>query len=249
MISRARFGTFLSLTSAVTGALSFAGADPPVDFTREIRPILSQHCFACHGPDVEALEAGLSLYDHASATRELSPGVRAIVPGDPDASELWRRVNDASDPMPPTSVHKPLEPGQIELLRRWIEDGASYAPHWAYQVPQTPAGARQDRDRYDRFVSSALEARGLSMSGPADPITLMRRVSLDLTGLPPSIDEIDAFLADDPAIGTNVSSIAFWPVRTTVNVWPVTGSISCATRTPSATTGTRSTGSGPIGTG
>ena len=81
----------------------------PVDFTREVRPLLSRHCFACHGPDAEAREADLSLVDFESATRELAPDIFAIVPGDPDSSELWRRITDAGDPMPPTSAHDELE--------------------------------------------------------------------------------------------------------------------------------------------
>ena len=179
---------------------SAPGAPPPVDFTRDVRPILSRKCFACHGLDAAALEADLSLVDFASATRELAPGIAAIVPGDLDASELWRRVTDAADPMPPRRAHDPLTDSEIDTLRRWIESGASYRPHWAYVVPAEPTpGAPGEATPVDRILDGAHASLGLDSSERSDPVTLLRRLSFDLTGLPPTPAEIDAFLALPPA--------------------------------------------------
>jgi mono/diheme cytochrome c family protein len=166
----------------------------PVDFTREVRPLLSRHCFACHGPDAEAREADLSLVDFESATRELAPDIFAIVPGDPDSSELWRRITDAGDPMPPTSAHDELEDSERRILRRWIEEGASFDPHWAY-VPPIRTTEPPSRESIDSLNLRSLASAGLEPAPPADSTTLLRRVSLDLGGLPPTIPEIDAFIA------------------------------------------------------
>ncbi len=166
----------------------------PLDFTREVRPLLSRHCFACHGPDAEAREADLSLVDFESATRELAPDIFAIVPGDPDSSELWRRITDAGDPMPPTSAHDELEDSERRILRRWIEEGASFDPHWAY-VPPIRTTEPPSRESIDSLNLRSLASAGLEPAPPADSTTLLRRVSLDLGGLPPTIPEIDAFIA------------------------------------------------------
>ena len=188
-----------SILPFLSGTSHADDVEPLIDFTRDVRPILSRHCFACHGPDVEARKADLSLLDYESATRPLAPGVHAIVPGEPDSSELWLRINDREDPMPPEAAHKPLDPDQIEILRRWIESGASYEPHWAYRPPVRIESGREDAsDRYDQLVLDRLESAGIAPSGSADPVTLMRRVTLDLTGLPPTSSEVDAYLAADP---------------------------------------------------
>ena len=128
----------------------------------------------------------------------------AIVPGDVEASELWARVNNARDPMPPEELHKPLDDAERELLRRWIESGAAYQAHWAYVPPaQVAVPVVQDRDwpasEIDHFVLHRLEEEGLAPVADADKATLLRRVTYDLTGLPPTLQELDAFLADDSA--------------------------------------------------
>ena len=171
-------------------------ADEPIDFVRDVRPILSSKCFACHGPDATARKAGLSLVDFESATMELDPGIAAIVPGDLKASEAWLRINDATDPMPPRESHDALSSKEIDILRRWIESGASYQPHWAYLVPTEPDVTAFHGDPVDELLDARHRSLDLVASEPADPITLYRRLALDLTGIPPTPAEIDAFLAD-----------------------------------------------------
>ena len=171
----------------------------PVDFTRQVRPILSQHCFACHGPDQEAREADLSLVTRAAATANRPDGP-AIVAGDRDGSLIWRRINDASSPMPPVEQHNALTAEQIDVLGRWIAEGASYAPHWAYVPPrEVPAPAVRETswplDPIDAFVLARLEAEGLAHAPAADPVTLARRLTFDLSGLPPTAAAVDEFVA------------------------------------------------------
>jgi hypothetical protein len=171
----------------------------PVDFTRQVRPILSQHCFACHGPDREAREADLSLVTFADATRTGDDGA-AVTPKSRTRSLLWLRINDAESPMPPDSEHNPLTPEQIEILGRWIDEGASYAPHWAYVPPlltKAPSvvESKWPLEDVDRYVLARLEADGLAHAATADPITLLRRLTLDLTGLPPTSSDVDRFVA------------------------------------------------------
>ncbi len=174
---------------------------PAVSFNNDIRPILSENCFACHGPDRAKAESGLSLHtrDYALAARTNGP---ALVPGNRKASLVWRRINDRHDPMPPIESHKTLSPEQVELIGRWIDAGAPYQRHWSYEpaaanIPPAPAGdwARND---IDRFILARLARAGLAPQGPADPAVLIRRLHLDLTGLPPTPEEAAAFLADPP---------------------------------------------------
>ncbi|MCA9219498.1 MAG: PSD1 domain-containing protein, partial [Planctomycetales bacterium] len=174
------------------------------DFTREVRPILSRHCFKCHGPDPDTREAGLRLDDPTSATAPADSGETAIVPGKPDASELLTRVfsDDESLLMPPPSAKLPLTAAQKETLRRWIAAGAEYEQHWAFQPPvhgepPTVKAADWPHNAIDRFVLAKLESMDLKPSPPADRETLARRTSFDLIGLPPTPAELDAFLADD----------------------------------------------------
>ncbi|MEM9658366.1 MAG: DUF1549 domain-containing protein, partial [Planctomycetota bacterium] len=194
---------------AVLAALSHATSateDQRVDFNRDVRPILSNKCFACHGPDEGDLQAGLRLDDAQIATGELESGFRAIVPGDPDASEAIIRVteSDAELRMPPVEFGKPLSPAEIATLRQWIAEGARYATHWSYVTPDrtsppSPPEAWRGwpRGAIDRFVLHAMTQRDLTPSPPADRYALVRRVFLDLTGLPPTVAEADAFAADD----------------------------------------------------
>jgi hypothetical protein len=187
-------------------AFSFAcgatqAAEP--NFARDIRPLLSKNCFNCHGPDEVTREAGLRLDQSESATQPADSGATAIVPGKPDESELIRRIlsEDESEQMPPSSAKSRLTPEQKETLRRWIAAGAEYTEHWAFVPPRQaplPPVKQTDwpRNEIDRFILAKLEAAGLAPSPPADRYTLVRRVYLDLVGLPPTPQQVDAFLAD-----------------------------------------------------
>ena len=171
-----------------------------VDFTRDVQPILAANCLACHGFDAESREAGLRLDDAEAATAELDSGARAIVPGNPTASELVVRIeSDDSDlVMPPPGSGHTLTAEQRETLRSWVEAGAAYAKHWAFEplANVTPPAAQALGHPVDEFIAAKLAGAGLSFSPEAAPETLLRRVSLDLTGLPPTLNELDAFLAD-----------------------------------------------------
>jgi hypothetical protein len=186
--------------------LTAAGQEPPspmaVDFNRHVRPILSEYCFACHGPDAAQRQAELRLdtRDGALAVRD---GRAAIRPGHPEQSELLRRLSatDAEERMPPASTGKSLSPQQIDVLRRWIAAGAEWQNHWAFLAPQRPASPAVKslewcRNEIDRFVLARLEQDRLSPSPVAERATWLRRVTLDLTGLPPSPSDVAAFLAD-----------------------------------------------------
>ncbi len=174
-----------------------------VSFNREVRPILSNHCFKCHGPAVQ--EAGLRFDRAKSAASVLDSGTRAIVPSDPAASEMLRRVT-STDPdlrMPPEGEAPPLSAAEIERLERWIAEGAGYERHWAYVPPVRPAPPRVRNEAWprgdiDRFVLAQIEATALEPAPEANRRTLIRRVSLDLVGLPPTPAEVQAFV-DDPA--------------------------------------------------
>ena len=176
-------------------------------FNRDIRPILSENCFHCHGQDVQTREADLRLDERAGALADLG-GHAAVVPGDPAASELVRRMrsHDDDERMPPPASKKSIPEEQIALVERWIAEGAGYEPHWAYLPPERgelPAVARQDWPRrpLDRFVLARLEAEKLAPAVEAEPGVWLRRAALDLTGLPPTPAELDAFDADVAARG------------------------------------------------
>jgi len=171
-------------------------------FNREIRPILSDTCFPCHGPDANKRQANLRL-DTAEGETTLHDGRQAVKGGDLSASELWRRVN-ATDPkvvMPPPVSGKTLKPEQIATLGRWIEQGGVFQKHWAFEAPVRPTPPEVQhkewpRNEIDRFILATLESKQLTPSPEASKETLVRRLTLDLTGLPPSLNEVDAFLAD-----------------------------------------------------
>jgi len=198
----------LFFTAVILSALRPAGMiaaqeRQPVDFGREIRPLLSDLCFQCHGPDEQHREADLRLDTPEGLAGQVA-GRRTITPGRPDDSELLRRLitNDPDERMPPASTGKSLNPGQIALIRRWIEEGAEWKPHWAFLAPQKPAipaGLDPQREPHsiDRLVRARLQREDLSSSPPADRRTLLRRMTFDLTGLPPTPDELQAFLADE----------------------------------------------------
>src|SRR5205085_2623528 len=169
-----------------------------VDFNRDVRPILADNCFTCHGPAKSARKAGLR-FD----TQEGLFAEETVVPGQPGKSKLWDRVS-STDPkhvMPPPSTGRKLSKQQIESLRLWIEQGAVWQNHWAFIPPQRPESPRVRTPEWvknpiDVFILARLEAEGLPASGPATKETLIRRVTLDLTGLPPTLKEIDDFLRD-----------------------------------------------------
>jgi hypothetical protein len=175
----------------------------PIDFTREIRPILADKCFQCHGPDAKQRKGKLRLDNRRDATAPAASGSPALVPGNLDDSELYRRITaeDPEERMPPASSKKSLTPEEIARLKEWIEQGAEYREHWAFAPPVRPKlpsveNSAWCRNPIDFFILARLEAEGLAPSPEADKVTLIRRLSLDLVGLPPSIAEVDAFLAD-----------------------------------------------------
>lgn len=169
-------------------------------YNRDIRPILAENCFRCHGPDSAARQADLRI-DQREAAIERG----AIVPGDPDASELIRRINSTNpdEQMPPPTSHRQLTAEQKETLRRWIAEGAQYEPHWSLIPPVRPEPPPVQNEAWvrnpiDRFILARLEAVGLSPAPEADRRTLARRLALDLTGLPPEPELVEAFV-EDPA--------------------------------------------------
>jgi len=176
-----------------------------VDFNFHVKPILSDRCYACHGPDEAAIEAGLSLSEEELATAVLESGNRAIVPGKTHRSELVHRIfsDDPETKMPPPESNLSLTPQEKATLVKWIEQGAEYKPHWAFIPPQKPEPPQAKevesfvQNPIDNFVAARLAMEGLTPSAPADEERLLRRVTLDITGLPPTIEEMDAFLADD----------------------------------------------------
>ncbi len=175
--------------------------DRPLKFNRDIRPILSETCFHCHGPDEHGRRADLRLDLAAGATADLG-GYQAIVPGNAEKSEAWLRViaDDPDELMPPPESHLTLTPAQKATLKRWIDEGSPYEGHWAYQAPVRPAppttAIEGGRNEIDAFVFAQLEAEKLAPSPEADPRALIRRLTLDLTGLPPSLEETRTFVAD-----------------------------------------------------
>jgi hypothetical protein len=173
----------------------------PVDFAREIRPILSDKCFFCHGPDEKHREAELRL-DLREGLFRSADEVTIVAPGKPEASEIWRRISAESEDerMPPVESGKSLTDSQRALIRRWIEQGAQWQEHWSFKpltrpvVPEVKSGRRPVND-VDRFWLARLQQEGFEPSPPANPRTLMRRYSFDLIGLPPRPEEVEAFVA------------------------------------------------------
>lgn len=185
------------LLSLMPAGLAAAPLDDATFFRTQIRSILSDKCFKCHGPAVQ--EADLRL-DEAGAAIELG----SIVAGKPDESELLRRVltDDESERMPPVETGKTLSPSEIEALREWIRRGAPYADHWAFErnrnvVPPAPKQHETSINEIDAFIAGRLEEAGLALAEPASRETVIRRVSLDLTGLLPTVEEVQEFVADD----------------------------------------------------
>jgi hypothetical protein len=189
--------------AVLAGLIPAAAPCAEVSYNEDIRPILADHCFACHGPDENTRKADLRLGRFDSATAVRASGPPAIVPGDWAASALAQRVETTNpdDLMPPPDAGKPLSKTQIALLRAWIDAGAEYETHWSYVPPVRPSISEVSdeawpRSNLDRFVLARLDREGLAPSPEADKHTLIRRLYLDLIGLPPSIEEVDAFVAD-----------------------------------------------------
>src|SRR5262245_2618891 len=190
---------WLLIGAAAAALPPVASADDPVRFSLQVRPILADNCFHCHGPDETHREAKLRLDEETSAQEKRDDGA-AIVPGKPDESALIKRIT-SSDPdfvMPPPDTNKKLKPGQIDILKKWIAEGAPWGKHWSFEPPQQvplPEVKQKDwpQSPIDHFVLAELEKRNLAPAPPADPRILCRRISLDVVGLPPTPQEADAF--------------------------------------------------------
>jgi hypothetical protein len=190
--------SFWTRTLAI--CLAFVSAEfLPADdlsFTRDVLPILSDNCFHCHGPDENTRQADLRLDTREGLFRQ-QDGVSIVVPNDLAASELIRRItSNGDDRMPPPDSLRSLTPEQIDVLRRWVESGAVWEGHWSFQ-PVVQPNVPEGENAIDYFVRLRLQQDGLSPAPPADKERLLRRVTFDLTGLPPTIEELDAFLSDD----------------------------------------------------
>ena len=199
----------LSGLALLAGLLPCPAAPAPkatarkIEFNRDIRPILSDNCFACHGPDDNKRKAKLRLDKKEDAFLAAKSGDFAIVPGDLAKSHLLARIvsKDEEELMPPPKTGKKLTAAQIDLLKRWIAEGAEWQTHWAYEAPKRPArpevkDTKWPKNEIDNFVLAKLEKEKIKPAPEADKTTLMRRASIDLTGLPPTPDEVDAYLAD-----------------------------------------------------
>src|SRR5262245_14153728 len=201
-----RFVAPFVLAVWAAGAVARPGlaAEPPIDFGRQIRPILANNCLKCHGPDAGQRKAAMRLHVRHSALAAAESGEIPIVPGRPENSELVRRIT-ATNPdvrMPPAEAKESLTESEIALVKRWIAEGAKYDTHWAFSAPQRPLlpdtnDAGWSRGSIDRFVFARLVREGLAPSPEATRPTLLRRLTLDLTGFPPTLAQIEAFLADD----------------------------------------------------
>jgi len=191
-----------ALVLAGGAALALAApAGETISFNRQIRPILAKNCFACHGPDEHSRQANLRLDTRADATGQTG-GHAGIVPGNSAASRVFIRITHPKTPMPPPAAGKRLSEQEVELIKRWIDQGAPYDRHWAFEPPVRPPLPKVERagwpkNEIDYFVLARLEAEGLSPSPEAARYTLIRRVWLDLVGLPPPPEAVAAFVSDD----------------------------------------------------
>ncbi|HWB06204.1 MAG TPA: PSD1 and planctomycete cytochrome C domain-containing protein [Verrucomicrobiales bacterium] len=203
--ARRAAGSLLAMGLAAVQISSAATAE--VSFNRDIRPILSENCYSCHGPDKRARKAERRI-DNAEGAYAEHEGTRAFVPGDPAKSDAWARVSSVEtddDHMPPSKSGKKLKPEQIALLKKWIEEGAKYESHWSFippkrpEVPHIEGRKAEIRNPIDAFLLARLANEDLTFSPEAEKTTLIRRATYDLTGLPPTPAEVDAFLADTSA--------------------------------------------------
>ena len=199
-----QFGHARLVVFALLVTLSVArAATPTVRFNRDIRPIMSDTCFRCHGPDSKSRMAGLRLDIRQDALKTTKSGVTPIVPGDPAKSAIIQRIfaDSPAKIMPPKQAHKELTAAQKDMIKRWVAEGAEYEGHWAYEPirksqPPTVADASMVRNLIDAFVQDKLAQENLKPSPEADRRTLLRRVTFDLTGVPPTQEEMNAFLED-----------------------------------------------------
>ena len=230
------------VVAVIVAAPARALGDETIQFNRDIRPLLSDNCFGCHGPDQAQRQADLRLDVEESAKRELD-GVRPIVPGDLEASELYRRItsSDEDERMPPPDSGKTLSPEQIEKITRWIRTGARWQEHWAFIAPLRPAipplqKSNWVRNPIDAFVLARLEAEGLAPSAEADKTTLIRRVTLDLTGLRRRPRRSRLFWPTTRRRRTSARSIGCWLRLATASEWRLRlARMQPATPTPTAT--------------
>ena len=194
----------MALTCFAAAAAAAPAINPPagIDFQQDVRPILSDSCFACHGPDANARQADLRLDTREGAFADRG-GYRLIIPGNASESRLYQRMShsEAVARMPPPSAERRPTPEQVETIRRWIDQGAEWSSHWAYEPPTRPAvpetaAPNRPSNEIDRFVSARLRQAGLGLAPEADKRTLLRRLALDLTGLPPDPADMDRFLSD-----------------------------------------------------
>lgn len=197
------FLIFLTAAASTAAPGGARAAEEPLSYNFHVRPILSDRCFFCHGPDAAKQKGDLRLDHRESALRGGKSGVAAIVPGDPAKSELIRRLEttDADEKMPPADSHREVSAEEIAILKRWVQEGAKYEPHWSLvppvkaAVPAVPvAWKAAARNEIDAFVAAKADHAGLEPAAPASPAQLLRRVFLGLTGLPPSPAEVEAFL-------------------------------------------------------
>ncbi len=198
--------TILLIAVLAASNLNAATLPAKIDFNRDVRPILSEYCYACHGPDGEKRKAGLRLDLKESAVMKLKSDAFAIVPGHPEKSSLVERITtkNEDDVMPPLKTGKTLTKDQVEVLRRWIAQGADWKSHWSFIKPERPPlpaikNKTWPRNPIDHFIAARLHKEKLKPGKEADKATLIRRVTFDLTGLPPTPGEVDAFLADTSA--------------------------------------------------
>jgi hypothetical protein len=211
-----RFGSHTILIWGITlcsATWAHAQTERAIQFNRDVRPILSDACFQCHGPDKAKRKAGLR-FDNEEGARVDLGGYSAIVPGKPDESELIKRIvaHDKLKRMPPASAAVSLSAKQIDTLKQWIKEGAKWQQHWAFIAPERPPlpcvkNKAWPRNPIDYFVLARLEQEGLTPSPEADPVTLIRRMSLDLTGLPPTPVEVDEFVKAWDAAGAKRQAV------------------------------------------
>ncbi len=188
---------FLILTLVFTIALHAHGQSPSgtIHFSRDIRPILSENCFFCHGPDEKKREADLRLDEETSAKR-INDGVIAVAPGNVEKSAIIERITstDPDEVMPPPKQHKTISPAQVALLKEWIKQGAKWGKHWSYEKVVRPPVPTGSKNAVDAFLLQRLAKEGLKFSHEADTATLIRRTALDLTGLPPTLEELESLV-------------------------------------------------------
>ena len=206
--------SILFIMVATLFAIVSEGNAEDVSFQRQVRGILSDKCFRCHGPDAEQRQAGLRLDEEASAKSELESGTAAIVPGDIAQSELISRImtHDSDLLMPPHDSGRKLTNAEKQVLKTWIAEGANWGQHWAFVPvprPEVPAvvGNTADTNDIDRFVRSRMVEKSLKPNEPADRVSLIRRVTFDVTGLPPTVADVTAFLNDKSPTAYELSLI------------------------------------------